>query len=141
MAKFENRAPVALRKGIISLFLLIIVCMCLFPPWNYTYQTRGIRQVKKPAGYSFLFSPPAPERDTSFFGVQIDFARLMIQILIALALATAILFMLPSIQSKRKMEPNPPPSLAPAPLSIAPPTSPPAPDLPPPSDQSNSDIN
>ena len=59
-----------------------IALACLVPPWEYTFQAQGISQVRKPAGYSLLFIPPAPERDNARFGVAIDFGRLGAELLV-----------------------------------------------------------
>lgn len=55
---------------------------CVFPPWIYTFQARGISQVQKPAGYDFLLTPPAPERSTPLFGVSVDIPRLGVELLV-----------------------------------------------------------
>lgn len=71
----------ALRVGGIFLALSL-----LFPPWAYTYQTTGISQVRKPAGYGFLFVPPSPKAPShNYYGIVLDWSRLTAQIgLIAL---------------------------------------------------------
>lgn len=65
--------------AIIALELLIL-------PWEYTFQAQGISQVRKPAGYSVIFDPPAPERDNPRFGVEVDFGRLSTEILSTLVI-------------------------------------------------------
>ena len=78
-----------------SLVLLVggalIVASLLFPPWAYTFQTAGISQVRKPAGYGFVLAPPTPEHlengDDVLFGIVLDWSRLTAQVA-ALALLT-----------------------------------------------------
>jgi len=52
--------------------------MGLFPPWIHTLDLESIHR-EKPAGYALIISPPKPERNTPFFGVKIDIARLFVQ--------------------------------------------------------------
>ena len=58
-----------------ALFLLA----CLFPPWTYTFQAPGISQVRKPAGYQFLFASPQPEETDPLYGVTVDMTRLGVE--------------------------------------------------------------
>jgi hypothetical protein len=71
----------------------------LFPPWTYSFQRPGIGKVYKPAGFGFIFSPPAPERQDPFFGISIDYERLMIELIIIIFIAILIIWLLPHIKS------------------------------------------
>lgn len=74
------------RKILVAGALLFLLSG-LFPPWVYTYDRNGDAggHTQKPAGYKFIFSPPSPETHPQysglniFFGVRVDFSRLLIQ--------------------------------------------------------------
>jgi hypothetical protein len=68
-------------KQIIKWAAIVFVASCLFPPWQYTYDLNGQHgsHSRKPAGYSPIFLPPAPENEGVSYGVQIDSSRLIIE--------------------------------------------------------------
>lgn len=69
-----------IERKIILIGICMIFLMGLFPPWTDTFHRAGMKAVEKPAGYSFLLTPPSSERITSaYYGVQIDFSRLLLQ--------------------------------------------------------------
>ena len=71
------------KQVIIMQVAVLLIAFCLFfPPWHYTFQVPHTVQVTKPAGYHFIFLPPAPEKDNRFYGVELDISRLSIQLLI-----------------------------------------------------------
>jgi len=63
---------------VLKVGILLVVGNILFPPWTYTLNAEGVHS-EKPAGYQFIFEPPAPERDNLRFGVRIDINRLLLQ--------------------------------------------------------------
>ena len=81
LKKITNRQRVAL---VISSSLLAL-CF-LVPPWVFTFQSQGISQVQKPAGYSWVFEAPLPEGDSPLFGITLDKTRLFVEVLGVVAL-------------------------------------------------------
>jgi len=73
----------------------VFILTCLVPPWQYTADRNGNGgfHSRKPAGYSPIFSPPAPENVGVSYGVKIDSSRLFIE-WAALAAVTGIVWML-----------------------------------------------
>lgn len=64
---------------------LLFAMSLLFPPWTHTYQIQGISQVRTPAGYAFLLSPPEPELSpdgtrSRLRGIALDWSRMMAQL-------------------------------------------------------------
>ena len=98
------------QKSILIGATVILVCMVLFPPWMFAYQppkeSSWLTKANRPAGYHLLFSANAPQDQTalaelfglrninaarpSFFSVEIDSTRLILQI-VALSAITALL--------------------------------------------------
>jgi len=78
-------------KIILLVGLLAISMACAFPPWILTADAEGDGggHIRKPAGCSFVFSPPAPERSDVHYGVVLDLERLTIEIIIIVATASA----------------------------------------------------
>jgi hypothetical protein len=77
------------RKSNVTLLVggtLLVLCL-LFPPWSFTYQSAGISQVRKTAGYGFLLTPPELEGESIRSGVAIDWSRLILQV-VAIAIST-----------------------------------------------------
>jgi len=72
------------QKNIYIIVITLIIIMCLFPPWIKTYKFKNIYS-EKPAGYSFIFSPPDPTVN-SRRGVELDLERLSIQFIAVVAL-------------------------------------------------------
>lgn len=69
----------------LSVAAAVLVVNLLFPPWVYTYQRTGISQLRKPAGYALIFSPPPPLQIAGgSHGVAMDTSRLFVQSLIVL---------------------------------------------------------
>jgi hypothetical protein len=60
---------------------VLFIAMGIYPPWTYTLDASEIHR-KKPAGYSLIIAPPAPERNGTAHGVQLDLSRLLLQWLI-----------------------------------------------------------
>jgi hypothetical protein len=71
------------RKQTVTLWVgvALLVLMCACPPWNWTFQPQGSGKVVKPAGYALLTNPPAPERDSPPFGVEVNLSRLFLQVI------------------------------------------------------------
>jgi hypothetical protein len=68
------------QKVIYILGIILIIGMCIFPPWIYTYKSNGTYS-ENPAGYSFIAEPPSPRSYNIRNGVEIDLNRLFIQII------------------------------------------------------------
>ena len=66
----ENR-----RKIIISIALVVIILMGLFPPWVEKLKTKDL-QLERPLGYGFISSPPETDHP---YSLSIDFSRLFLQ--------------------------------------------------------------
>ncbi len=88
----ENR-----RKIIISISLVVIILMGLFPPWVEKLKTKDL-QLERPLGYGFILSPPEPSN--SNFSISIDFSRLFLQWVI-LILITGLCIYLYSRKDKK----------------------------------------
>lgn len=71
----------------VALFALLLTC----PPWQYTYDSNGQHgaHTRKPAGHSFVFDPPGPEKNLPSFGVELDTHRFLIE---SLALVSGAAF-------------------------------------------------
>lgn len=69
------------RSQIITLSLagIALIINFLFPPWVYTFQAQGISQVRNPAGYALIFTPPSARHSNILNGVAVDTARLVAQ--------------------------------------------------------------
>jgi hypothetical protein len=90
------------QKAIVQAGIAVIILCCLFPPWQYVSQAYGA--IAKPAGYSFILSPPEPDNKECEFpvcGVGIDFSRLAIQFVIIVAVGALFLFSLSGQKQKR----------------------------------------
>jgi hypothetical protein len=75
----------SLQRKIVIASAIIFVAMGLYPPWTYTLDSKsGLHETHsaKPAGYSLIVAPPAPERTSSAFGVRLDLVRLLVQWLV-----------------------------------------------------------
>lgn len=72
------------QRLIIIIGMAIIVFMGLFPPWTYTFKVQSIYS-EKPAGYSFIASPPAKNSNDQRQGIKIDMSRLLIQWVVVIA--------------------------------------------------------
>jgi len=83
----KKRSHIALLVG-----AALAASAILFPPWNYSYQRQGISQVQKPAGYSFIFTPPRPQEKDSAYGVVVDWSRMALQLRIVVVLTTGAWF-------------------------------------------------
>jgi len=85
----SNDEVQVVRSVILLIGGALIVASLLFPPWAYTFQRAGLSQIRKPAGYGFLLTPPVPESEESYaFGIVLDWSRLSAQV-VALTLLTA----------------------------------------------------
>lgn len=85
------------QRIILAMGILMVAISLLFPPWMYTFQSAGISQVTNPAGYYFVFSPPGVRYSSPFYGVRIDFLRLVIQTLSIAATGLSALVILRSL--------------------------------------------
>ena len=68
----------AKRRKLIIAALAAIVLMGVFPPWTYTF-TYQFAASSRPAGYSFILTPPPREQDTPVYGIVLDVPRLLVQ--------------------------------------------------------------
>lgn len=58
---------------------LLVALAFIYPPWIHTFQAAGISQVRNPAGYHFIFTPPLPQDSSVLYGVTLDLSRLCIE--------------------------------------------------------------
>jgi len=67
---------------------IVVVCaMCLFPPWTNTARFPDFDPPDTPGGYAPITSPPTnPHNEPPIGGVQIDFGRLFLQMVIVASL-------------------------------------------------------
>jgi hypothetical protein len=81
----------------------LILLACTFPPWKHTFQSQGISQVSKPAGYRFFFEPPSPQfvpfvdsmhEKNRGFGVSLDFGRLSIDLFVIIIIGGILILSL-----------------------------------------------
>ena len=75
---------------------LILICgvaaaMLMFPPWQYTTNLpRGGGVARSPAGYTFVFEPPRPQKSSAYYGVELDWLRLVLQLGVVAMIAGGI---------------------------------------------------
>lgn len=86
-------------KRLRNIIAAIALLACAFPPWVYTAQADASPTTKRPAGYSFIFSPPEPRVDSFRHGVEIDYGRLALELL-----AIAIAFVLANKSEDRALK-------------------------------------
>jgi hypothetical protein len=80
------------RLRLIAILAACAISLALvFPPWVYTFDHNGSYggHTTKPAGFSCVLSPPAPESPNPFYGVRIDATRLLIECLFILTTSGA----------------------------------------------------
>lgn len=66
------------KKTVVICVIIAGCLMGLFPPWTETFKYQSMHS-QKPAGYSFIFTPPNPCGDTPTCGVLLDVRRLFVQ--------------------------------------------------------------
>jgi len=96
-----------IQKLILIYGLILFVLFSAFPPWIYTLYITGTRDYsgirsEKSAGYHFILSPPAPEKDAPAFGVKLDVSRLGLE-LISVAAITAAAFFASQLGEKKSL--------------------------------------
>lgn len=86
-----------------AIVLLLCALITLFPPWMYTYSYPETMRNQKPAGRAFLFFPPPTEGvyDSRFEGVEIDFKRLLTELLAVTLLSGAAYCVKPTGRRER----------------------------------------
>jgi|AntDeeMinimDraft_5_1070356.scaffolds.fasta_scaffold25316_1 branched-subunit amino acid ABC-type transport system permease component len=80
-----NISQIKLHRIILTIGLIIFLAICLFVPWQYTFQYPDISKVYNPAGYHWIFNPPPPAEALNsgrkvLHGVQVDFYRWLIEL-------------------------------------------------------------
>jgi hypothetical protein len=89
---------------VVSFGAALFVASLSFPPWSFTYQSQGISQVRKPAGYAFLLSPPPPQEEKSrLHGIVLDWSQLGAQLL-AITVTTGAVWYVCEVNAKRRGE-------------------------------------
>jgi hypothetical protein len=78
-----------MRKKIISIAVVIIILMGVFPPWVEKFKMKDF-QLERPLGYAFIFSPP--ETTNNAYGLSIDFSRLFLQWVVAILVVGLFIF-------------------------------------------------
>jgi hypothetical protein len=82
--------------------VVVLVLMGLVPPWTFVvhYASSDFStHNEKPAGYSFIMTPPAPEKAAPIYGVKLDAARLSVQSTVAAVVGVAAVW---TLKSRRK---------------------------------------
>lgn len=89
-----------LQRAMLLVGLLIVVALCLMPPWSYQYRRLG-KEIDRSAGYHFIAAPPEPNDQSAlaaqfgigpdlayphFFSARVDTLRLGIELLAAAGL-------------------------------------------------------
>src|SRR4030042_6273813 len=87
-----------IQRVVLATGMLIVALSILFPPWVYTFQIQGIKQVTIPAGYYSIFSPPPPRQAGYLHGVRVDHSRLIIQTIAIISGTIAALVVLNRVQ-------------------------------------------
>ncbi|WP_291316708.1 hypothetical protein [Desulfuromonas sp.] len=64
------------KKKILTVGIIAIILMGLYPPWTHTLNLTNIKR-ESPADYALLFDPPTPPERR--LGTKIDTTRLLIQ--------------------------------------------------------------
>jgi len=77
------------QRKIISIALIILILIGVFPPWKQFFKTAKY-QHEKPLGYGFIFYPPSPS--DSAYSVSIDFSRLFLQWVVVILVAGFFIF-------------------------------------------------
>lgn len=85
------------KQKIISLTaLILLIFMCLFPPWKITSEN-GNTYIVQPVGYSLIFSPPAIEQndepEMSEYAISLDIERLVVQWVTLLFTVAVLLYL------------------------------------------------
>ena len=91
-----------IRKKIIAFTILIVLGMCLFPPWNRTEYISNhrypqtVKQQPLPSEYAFIISPPESNSDEDdIIHAKIDIGRLAVQCMIVLIIGGGLIFFCP----------------------------------------------
>ena len=87
-----------------------VFALALFlPPWLFTYDRNGADggHATKPAGFSCILSPPAPEGLDEHYGVRIDTPRLLVECLFILAVGGASWFWMGRDTASKPPQPAP----------------------------------
>lgn len=85
------------QRKVVGWGVILAVIAGLYVPWNYTTSVPNAQPTLKPAGYSFLFDPPAPEhKGWEFSGVRLDVGRLLIEWGVIALVATVMVLNLQS---------------------------------------------
>ena len=79
----------------------LLALMVLFPPWVQTFISESTLS-QRAIGYSLLFEPPMPLKNSPYFGVQVDSARWTTQLLVT-AMLTGIAYVL--LKDSKKEQP------------------------------------
>ena len=84
---------------ILWLGIIVIVLMCLYPPWVRIVRIRNADiNTIIPEGYAFLWHTPYIDSSSV---IAIDYLRLLIQIVIVSLITGGLLFTVRTVQSKR----------------------------------------
>ncbi len=81
------------QRKIISIALIIIILVGVFPPWKQSIRTPQL-QLEKPLGYGFIFHPPRLSDDYYAYSVSIDFSRLFLQWVVVILVAGLFIFII-----------------------------------------------
>lgn len=81
---------------------LVLLLMGLVPPWKHV-RTFGSISSEQPAGYHLILSPPSVRSSSHGFGwgVQLDFARLLMQCIVVIVATGAVVVVLHGPTFKR----------------------------------------
>ena len=90
-----------MRRALI-IVVTVFCLMGLFPPWVQTVSFPDTPQpITTAVGYHLIFTPPLPPDDL-FYGVQLDWARLLVQWAVLLALFGGYLFLKGYARARRR---------------------------------------
>ena len=76
------------QHKIISIALIVMILMGIFPPWKGSLKTDKF-QYEKPIGYGFIFHPPSADAPSK----SIDFSRLFLQWGVVILVAGLFIFL------------------------------------------------
>jgi hypothetical protein len=74
------------QRKVFVLGLLLIIGICLFPPWIQTFSYKSTYS-ESSLGYGFIAKPPSPISLKRQYGVKIDIERLILQLVAVMALS------------------------------------------------------
>ena len=83
-------------------WLLILVVIFLYAPYQYTFKVKSIYS-EKAAGYHFIFEPPSPENDSPRCGIKLDISRIFLELCAATAVFLIVIILFRTRSNKAEL--------------------------------------